>query len=61
MSRPFRFLVCVLVLAVSFVHPGIAGASPPPAYFVDTSKLPFDALPGTTTTRLFGIHNGAGY
>jgi pimeloyl-ACP methyl ester carboxylesterase len=61
MSRPFRFLVCVLVLAVSLVHPGIAGAAAPPAYFVDTSKLPFDALPGTTTTRLFGVHNGAGY
>jgi pimeloyl-ACP methyl ester carboxylesterase len=61
MTRPFRFLILVLVLAVSFVHPGIASAGPPPAYFVDTTKLPFDALPGTTTTRFFGVHNEAGY
>ncbi|HEU5295405.1 MAG TPA: alpha/beta hydrolase [Burkholderiaceae bacterium] len=33
----------------------------PPAYFVDESKLPFDALPGTTTQRLWGVHNLAGY
>jgi pimeloyl-ACP methyl ester carboxylesterase len=61
MSRTVRFLVCALALALGFLDPGVAGASPPPAYFVDASKLPFDALPGTTTTRLFGIHNGAGY
>jgi pimeloyl-ACP methyl ester carboxylesterase len=36
-------------------------AAPPPAYFVDESKLPFDALPGTTTQRFWGVHNGAGY
>ena len=38
-----------------------AQAGPPPAYFVDESQLPFDALPGTSTTRLWGVHNGAGY
>ena len=36
-------------------------AGPPPAYFVDESKLPFDALAGTSTTRSWGVHNGAGY
>ena len=36
-------------------------AGPPPAYFVDQSKLPFVALPGTSTKRYWGIHNGAGY
>lgn len=36
-------------------------ADPPPAYFVDEAKLPFDALPGTSTRRFWGIHNGAGY
>src|SRR5881296_1109062 len=36
-------------------------ADPPPAYFVDESKLPFDALAGTSTTRSWGVHNGAGY
>jgi pimeloyl-ACP methyl ester carboxylesterase len=36
-------------------------AGPPPAYFVDESKLPFDALPGTSATRYWGVHGGAGY
>ena len=36
-------------------------AGPPPAYFVDETKLAFDALEGTTTTRLWGIHDRAGY
>lgn len=36
-------------------------AEAPPAYFVDESKLPFDALPGTSTRRFWGLHNGAGY
>jgi pimeloyl-ACP methyl ester carboxylesterase len=61
MSRPVRFLVCMLLLAVGFLHPGTAAAVSPPAYFVDTTKLPFDALPGTSTTRFFGVQNGAGY
>lgn len=34
---------------------------PPPEYFIDQSKLPFDALPGTSTTQYWGIHKGAGY
>jgi len=38
-----------------------AAAETPPAYFVDQAKLPFEALPGTSTTRLWGVHNGAGY
>src|SRR3989441_8701183 len=36
-------------------------ADQPPAYYVDESKLPFDALAGTSTTRSWGVHNGAGY
>ncbi len=40
-------------------HTALAG--PPPAYFVDESKLPFDALPGTSTTRHWGVHNSAGF
>lgn len=35
------------------------GDGKPPAYFVDESKLPFDALPGATAH--FGVHSGAGY
>jgi hypothetical protein len=36
-------------------------AAPPPAYFVDETKLPFAELPGLPTQRLSGMHNGAGY
>ncbi len=39
--------------------PALAAA--PPAYFVNETLLPFDALPGTHTKRYWGIHNGAGY
>jgi pimeloyl-ACP methyl ester carboxylesterase len=36
-----------------------AGGGKPPAYFVDKSKLPFDALPGAEV--YWGVHGGAGY
>jgi len=36
-----------------------AAAGPPPRWFVDESKLPFDALPGATA--YWGVHTGAGY
>ena len=36
-------------------------ADKPPAYFVDEDALSFNALSGTTTTRLWGVHGGAGY
>jgi pimeloyl-ACP methyl ester carboxylesterase len=45
----------------TFITFTTAFADTPPAYFVNESKLPFDALPGTNTTRHWGIHNGAGY
>jgi pimeloyl-ACP methyl ester carboxylesterase len=48
-----------LLLLVLCGNSALAG--PPPAYFVDESKLPFDALPGTNTTRYWGVHGGAGY
>jgi hypothetical protein len=52
------FITAVLVMA------GMGApvrADKPPAYFVDEAKLPFDALSGTTTTRYWGVHGGAGY
>ncbi|MGH7279067.1 MAG: prolyl oligopeptidase family serine peptidase, partial [Candidatus Rokuibacteriota bacterium] len=58
-DRVVPALLTVFVLATAWSVPG--AADPAPAYFVDESKLPFDALPGTSTTRLWGIHNGAGY
>src|SRR5438093_2023800 len=54
---PLATLLGVLALLVLGGSPALAG----PAYFVDESKLPFDALPGTSTTRYWGVHGGAGY
>jgi pimeloyl-ACP methyl ester carboxylesterase len=54
-------LGALLMLALLGGASRSASAAPPPAYFVDEAKLPFDALPGTTTTRYWGIQNNAGY
>jgi fermentation-respiration switch protein FrsA (DUF1100 family) len=59
-KRGFAAGITALLVAVVVVG-GVAAAAPPPAYFVDESKLPFDALPGTTTARYWGVHGGAGY
>jgi hypothetical protein len=57
-----KFVTGITALLVAIVVvSGVATAGPPPAYFVDQSKLPFDALPGTTTARYWGVHGGAGY
>ena len=55
-----------LAALLGFLGPFVLGgatalAGPPPAYYVDESKLPFDALPGTSTTRHWGVSGGAGY
>ena len=53
---------CVAALLLFVISGGPAArADQPPQYFVDESRLPFDALSGTTTTRLWGVHGGAGY
>jgi pimeloyl-ACP methyl ester carboxylesterase len=58
-----KFSLAALFALLAFL--ALAGrpalADTPPAYFVDESKLPFDALPGTSTRRFWGVHNGAGY
>ena len=61
--RSFRVSVGIAVAVFLTVGaaPLAAPAAAPPEYFVDESKLPFEALPGTTTDRLWGVHNGAGY
>ncbi len=53
----------VVALAALFVSlaAGDARAAAPPAYFVDESKLPFEALPGLPSTRLWGVSGGAAY
>ena len=55
--------VAAAVLVVMVAGPGAPAlkADKPPQYFVDETRLPFDALSGTTTQRLFGVHGGAGY
>ena len=55
------FVVILLSLTVSGPGSIVVKADRPPQYFVDETKLPFDALSGTTTTRLWGVHGGAGY
>ena len=56
---PIAMFLGSLVLLLLCGNSALAG--PPPAYFVDESKLPFDALLGTSTTRYWGVHGGAGY
>ncbi len=56
-----KLIVAAVVLVSTSFTIGDAGAAAPPAYFVDASKLPFEALPGTNTTRLWGVSGGAGY
>lgn len=57
----FLFTVLLLIATSVAVETPTAQAAPPPDYFVDESKLAFDALPGTETERLWGVHKGAGY
>lgn len=52
--------LAMLLLVLMFAAPA-AEAAKPPQYFVDPAKLPFDAIPGFDTQRLWGVHNGAGY
>jgi hypothetical protein len=49
----------VVVMAGLVAPPALADK--PPAYFVNEAALAFNALAGTTTTRLWGVHGGAGY
>jgi hypothetical protein len=60
-----RIVVASVSALVLFVVAGPGApslkADKPPEYFVDETKLPFTALAGTVTTRLWGVHGGAGY
>jgi len=62
-ARRVLHMVAAMVLAVFAVgvSVGPAHADKPPQYFVDESKLPFDAVPGISTDRYWGVHAGAGY
>lgn len=52
-------LLISLVAVFSIQVSAGAGGGPKPRYFVDESKLPFDALPGATAH--WGVHARAGY
>jgi hypothetical protein len=65
---PMRPLAPSTVLTATFALFAIATAPPawadavgvsPPGYFVDESKLPFEAMPGATAH--WGVHTGAGF
>ncbi len=60
-----RAVAGLVITVFLFVAAGL-GAPPlqadkPPQYFVDETRLPFNAIAGTTTTRLWGVQGGAGY
>jgi Prolyl oligopeptidase family len=50
-----------MIAAVALACAALASHAAPPAYFVDQSKLPFDAIPGLDSQRVWGVHNNAGY
>lgn len=56
---PAAVIVPIVLLAALIVAPAHAGS--PPAYFVDETKLPFNALPTIPSTRYWGVSGGAGY
>ncbi len=59
-ARVILSVITMMVIVAGPVAPSLK-ADKPPAYFVDETKLPFAALSGTTTTRLWGVQGGAGY
>lgn len=54
-----RTLIALLAAGALWSLNAVAG--PPPRYFVDETKLPFPAVPGVPTDRIWGVHNNAGY
>ncbi len=59
--RRLLHVVVLLALLAGLALSATASADRPPGWFVDETKLPFGALPGATTTRLWGVHGAAGY
>jgi pimeloyl-ACP methyl ester carboxylesterase len=57
--KNLRLSCSVAVLPILLLAWISASAGPPPGWFVDESKLPFDPLPGATA--YWGVHTGAGY
>lgn len=63
MKKVITFQVLTIFIGVLLLGGAIGFAEgPKPEYYVDESKLPFDALPDVDkTVRYWGIHKGAGY
>ncbi|MBA1149438.1 prolyl oligopeptidase family serine peptidase [Ectothiorhodospiraceae bacterium WFHF3C12] len=61
LSRYFRLTVMAIAVFSIPWTAAIAQQQSIPDFFVDETKLPFDALPGTTTERYWGVHKNAGY
>lgn len=58
MTQPRKSYLAGMLPVLICIWSG-ATAGPPPAWFVDEAKLPFEALPGAQA--YWGIHTGAGY
>jgi len=61
MKKLIILVAMAILLSFAFGGSIVIAGNPPPEYYVDETKLPFDALPGTTTDRYWGVHGGAGY
>lgn len=59
--RSLAGLLLTFGVVVPVVPASAVQAAPPPQYFIDESKLPFDPIPGIATDRYWGVHAGAGY
>ncbi|ARI76396.1 hypothetical protein [Halobacillus mangrovi] len=55
------FVSVVACLLMVMMGTGTIAADKKNDYFVNEAKLPFKALDGMETERLWGVHNGAGY
>lgn len=60
MKAPILKAAFAAALSLVFVLPAVT-ALKLPDFYIDESKLPFEALSGTETTRFWGVHKNAGY
>lgn len=61
MKRKTIFKILLAVIIFLSINGFLWAGNPPSHYYVDQSKLPFNALTGTDTARYWGVHGGAGY
>jgi hypothetical protein len=60
-NKLLKKALAAAALALVTSQAALATHPPAPAYFVDETKLPFDALPGLPARQLWGVFNNAGY